>query len=161
MLSKLFPPSIDNDYRGQKLALWLFGVVVTMRTMQSLMIIFNGRFTVRSADGVPLETYPAAAAQTIVALFAISSLARLLLSLICVVVLVRYRRAVPFMCAVIALNYLAANVMARFVPIVRTGRPLGPVVNLVLFGMTIAALALSLWQTRPPTATSISAPPLS
>jgi hypothetical protein len=146
MLNQLLPPRLDNTYRGRKLALWLFGLVVLIRSIQSLMIIINGYSIARSADGIPLETYPAAAAQTILALFAILSLNRLLISLVCVVVLVRYRSAIPSMFVLLALGYLAGEIILRFIPIVRVGTPPGPIVNLVMFALMILGLALSLWR---------------
>jgi hypothetical protein len=144
--SRLFPRRIDNTYSGSKIALWIFGLIVLMRTIQSVMIIFNGPMTVQSADGVPLETYPAAAAQTILALFAVSSVNRLIISLICVVVLVRYRSAVPLMFVVLGLTYVAGQLILQFIPIVRVGAPPATIVNLTLFGLTIIGFALSLWK---------------
>ena len=146
MLNQLLPSRLDNTYRGRKLALWLFGLVVLIRSIQSVMIIINGYSIARSADGIPLETYPAAAAQTILALFAISSLNRLFISLVCLVVLVRYRSAIPSMFALLALTYLTGEIILRFIPIVRVGTPPGPIVNLIMFALMIAGLALSLWR---------------
>ena len=146
MLNQLLPPRLDNTYRGRKLALWLFGFVVLIRSIQSVMIIVNGYSIARSADGIPLETYPAAAAQTILALFAISSLNRLLISLVCVVVLVRYRSAIPSMFVILALGYLVGEIILRFIPIVRVGTPPGPIVNLIMFALMITGLVLSLWK---------------
>ena len=145
MLNRLLPPRLDNIYRGRKLALWLFGVVVLLKSIQSVAIIVNGYSIARSADGIPLETYPPAAAQTILALFAIFSLNRLLISLVCVVVLVRYRSAISAMFAILALGYLAGEIILRFIPIVRVGTPPGPIVNLLMFALMIVGLALSLW----------------
>lgn len=31
MLQRLLPPRIDNSFRGQRLALWIFGVFVLMK----------------------------------------------------------------------------------------------------------------------------------
>ena len=153
MLNQLLPPRLDNIYRGRKPALWLFGIVVFIRSLQSVLIIVNGYSIARSADGIPLETYPAAAAQTILALFAISSLNRLLVSLVCVVVLVRYRSAISAMFAILALGYLAGEIILRFIPIIRVGTPPGPIVNLIMFVLMMVGLGLSLW-TRGDQATS-------
>ena len=142
----LLPRTIDNTYQGRKLALWIFGLVVVMRALQSIMIIFNGYYTARNADGIPLETYPAAAAQTILALFALASLWRLIVSIIGVIVLVRYRRAIPFMFLVLASTFLGAQLVTWFIPLVRVGRPPGVIVNLVLFGLTVLGFVLSLWK---------------
>ena len=146
MLDKLLPQPIDNTYSGSKIALWLFGLIVFVHILQSVMVLVNGHSIAQSADGIPLETYPAAAAQTILAIFMLTSLRRLIISLICAVVLFRYRSAVPLMFVVLGLSYLGGQVIFQFVPIVRVGTPPGVVVNLIMFGLTVVGLALSLWR---------------
>jgi hypothetical protein len=148
MLDKLLPPSLDNRYRGYKAALWMFGFVVAIRMVQSTMIIFNGYATVRDADGIPLDSYPADASQTIRALFAQSSLWRMLLCLLGILVLVRYRSAVALMFVLFIVNFLAAQLLSQFLPMVKTGTPPGPIVNLILFGIMIIGLGLSLTSPR-------------
>ena len=144
MFDKLLPQRIDNTYRGYRVALWLFGLVVGMMTAQSVLVIFNGYSTVMNADGIPLDTYPPAAAQTIVAVFALRSLLRLIIALLCVLVLVRYRRAIPFMFVILVLNFLAIQLILQFIPMVRTGTPPGTIVNRIMFALMIIGLALSL-----------------
>ncbi len=63
LISRIVPQQIDNQYRGQKLALWLFGFVVFVKALQMVVSIVNGYSTLRNADGIPLDTYPVAAAQ--------------------------------------------------------------------------------------------------
>ena len=150
MFNTLLPRSVDNTYRGRKLALWLFAVVVAVRILQSVFVIFNTYSTVKGADGIPLDTFPPAAAQTIVGLFALSGLYRLILSLLCVLVLVRYRAAIPFMFTVLLVNHLAAQLILRFVPLVRVGAPPASVVNRTLPALTVVGLALSLWKRGDP-----------
>jgi len=111
ILSRLFPARIDNTYQGSRIALWILGLLIAVRTMQTVMILVNGYSIAQSADGIPLETYPAAAAQTIVALFTLSAVNRLVISLICVVVLVRYRRAVPLMFLLLLVSYAAGQLV--------------------------------------------------
>ena len=146
MFHKFFPQPIDNTYRGYKVALWLFGLVVGVTIIQGVFVIFNGYSTIMSADGIPLNTYPPAAAQTIVALWAQRGLSRLIISLPGVLVLVRYRSAIPFMFALLLVNYLAGQLIFQFVPVVRTGTPPGPIVNLIMFALMIIGLVLSLWS---------------
>lgn len=144
MLGTLLPSRIDNTYKGYPLALWIFGVVVGVRIAQSLLVIFNGYVTARDADGIPVDSYPPEASQQMVALFAQGSLWRLTLALLCVLVLVRYRSAVPLMLVVLLLNYLASQVILFFVPIVRVGTPPGPYVNFGLFVLTAVGVIWSL-----------------
>src|SRR5438067_13020311 len=133
MFDQLLPRHIENTYHGRKLALWLFALVVSVKILQSLMVMFDGDSVVRSADGIPLDTYTPAGAQTVLAIWALSGLERLIISLLCVLVLVRYRSVITFMFALLALDYLSRQLILQFVPIVRTGTPPGPVVNLILF----------------------------
>ena len=149
MLSRLVPVRLDNAYSGHKLALWLFGLVVALKSAQSLSILFNGHSTAIGADGIPLDTFTPSAAQTILAVLAQSSLWRLLFCLLCVVVLVRYRSAVPLMLAFLVLQYLAGELIYRFIPLPRAGTPPGPIVNLVICVLASAGLVLSLWRRRP------------
>jgi hypothetical protein len=144
MFDKLLPQPIDNTYRGYKVALWLFGLVVGVRITQSVLVIFNGYSTARNADGIPLDTYPPAAAQTVLALFAQGALSRLIISLLCVLVLARYRSAIPIMFGLLLLNYLASQLIFQFVPLARTGTPPALIVNLTMFALMIIGLALSL-----------------
>lgn len=144
MFDKLLPRTINNTYRGYKAALWLLGLVVAVRILQSTMIIFNGSSTIKGADGIPLDSYEPEAAQTIMALFAQNSLWRLLFCLLSIVVLVWYRSAVSLMFTLLLLHYLAARLLSQFVPLVREGTPPGSVVNLTLFALMFIGLVLSL-----------------
>ncbi len=146
MLDVLLPRRLDNEYRGSRLALWLFGLVVAMKGAQSLAIILNGYPTARDADGIPLDSFTPAVAQTVVAVFAQGSLWRLFFCLLCGLVLLRYRNAVPLMFALLALNYLAGQLVLGFVPLPRVGAPVGPHVNLLLFVVMVVGLGLSLWR---------------
>ena len=148
MFNKLFPRVFDNAYRGYKAALWLFGIVAALKLVQSGAIIFNGYSTVIGADGIPLDTYTAAASQTIVGLFGLISLWRLLFCLLSILVLVRYRSAVPLMLLLFALQFLGAELLSQFIPIVRIGTPPGIIVNLILFVLMLIGLALSLLNKR-------------
>ena len=144
LTDRLLPQRGDNTYRGHKSALWLFALVVVIKVAMSLNSIFNGYVVASSADGIPLDTFPSAAAQTVVALFAIWGLAHLMICLLCILVLVRYRSIVPFMFAFLLLENLSRKLLLQFVPMVRTGTPPGFYLNLGLLTLMIVGLALSL-----------------
>ena len=56
MLNRLLPPSLDNAYRGYRVARWIFGLVVLMRTVVAVNSIFNGYAVMTTADGVVMQT---------------------------------------------------------------------------------------------------------
>lgn len=145
MLHDLFPRSIDNSYRGRTLALWLFGLVVALKLLQSGMSILDAREIAITADGIALDTYPPAAAQAVEALFALRSVWRLLFCFSCVLALLRYRGAIPLLFAVLLLEYVASSLVLHFHP-VRTGSPPGPTINLLAFVVMIVGFGLSLWR---------------
>jgi hypothetical protein len=152
MGNHFLPASIDNHYRGIKLALWFFWIVVIMRGLQGLALIVGGPSIVRDADGIPLESFPIAAAQSIVTVFMISGLSRLVLSLLGLLVFVRYRSAIALMFAVLALDQLGKEILLYFYPLVRVGNPIGPTINLGLLILTVVGLLLSISAKGNPTA---------
>ncbi|MEW6369045.1 MAG: hypothetical protein AB1714_30830 [Acidobacteriota bacterium] len=144
MFNQLLPQHLDNTYRGYKIALWLFALMVLMKVAMSLNAIFNGYLVASSADGIPLDTFTSSAAQTVVSLFAIWGLAHFVICSMCMLVLVRYRSVIPFMFALLLLEHLSRKLILHFLPIARTGTPPGTVANLVLLAVMIVGLALSL-----------------
>jgi hypothetical protein len=143
MLNQLLPTRVDNTYLGQKLALWLFGVIVLMKTAMSVNSIFLGHKIATTADGIPLDTFPPAAADAIVSMFAIWGFAHFMICLLCILVLFRYRAMVPFMFLFLLLEHLGRKLVLYFIPIDRSGTPPGTYVNLILLGVMIAGLVLS------------------
>jgi hypothetical protein len=144
MIDQLLPRRIDNTYRGSKLALWLFALLLFMRGAMSVNSMFNAAKVASSADGIPLDTYAPAAAGTIISLFALLGLAHFTLCLLGILVLVRYRSMIPFMFALLLLEHLGRRLILHLMPIVRTGTPPGFYVNLVLLAVMLVGLALSL-----------------
>lgn len=142
------PKCINNHYRGKKLALWFFWVVVIIRASQGVSLIINGYSIVKDADGIPLETFPVAASQSIVGMFAISGGSRIVLSALAILTFLRYRSAIPLMFAVLALDQIAKELLLQFYPLYRIGNPIGPMVNLVLLFLTIIGFTLSVWGKR-------------
>ena len=148
MFSQLLPRQIDNSYRGFKVALWLFAFVVLVKVVMSVNSIFNGASVASSADGIPLDTFTPAGSQAVVSLFGLSAFSRLMICLLGILVLVRYRAMVPLMFAVLLLDHLGRRLVLYFLPIPRTAGSPGSAINLVLLGLMILGLGLSLWSPR-------------
>lgn len=154
MFESVLPQHIDNRFRGQKLAGWLFVLILFVKTAQGLAVLFGGASVLSSADGIPLDTYAPPAAQTIVSVWALLGFTRLLICLLCLLVLLRYRSMLPFMFGLLLLQDIGRDLVFHFMPILRVGTPPGPTVNLALVVLTVVGLALSLWPKRDPPARS-------
>lgn len=150
MVDQFFPRHVDNTYHGYKLALWLFALIVFMKVAMSLNSIFNGYIVATSADGIPLDGFTPAGARAVVSLFAAWGLSQLMICLICILALARYRAMVPFMFALLLLEHLSRRLIFQVMPIVRTGSPPGFFINLVLLALMVVGLALSLRRSGGP-----------
>ncbi len=146
VLERLLPRRLDNTYGGRRLALWILAAVVIVKTGIALGTIFNGRTAAQSADGIPLESFGAAGAQAVVALFAAWGVGQLVLSALGILALARYRAMVPLVFALILLEHLARRISFIVQPIVRTGTPPGLWINLTLLALMTVGLALALWE---------------
>lgn len=144
MFDGILPRQVDNSYCGHKLALWLSGALVFMKTSIGLGTIFNGREAATSADGIPLDSFGAAGAQAFVSIFAAWGLAQATIGVLSIVVLVRYRALVPFICALLLLEHLCRKAIFAVMPIDRTADAPAHFINLVLVGSMVAGLVLSL-----------------
>ena len=148
MLGQLIPPRLDNAYHGSRVAPWLLGLVVTIKLLQSVMSVFLGATVASTADGVPLDSYTPAAAQTVIAMFALLGSARLPFYALCLLALAKYRSAIPLMLALFSLDYVTRSLVLYYLPIERTGATGGLVVNQVLFAVMLVGLVLSLRRRR-------------
>ena len=97
MLDRLFPRHVDNRFDGHRSALWLLGLLVALKLVVSFNSIFNTALVAQGADGIPLDSFGPAAARQVLVLFALLALGQLMLALIAVAALIRWRALVPFL----------------------------------------------------------------
>jgi hypothetical protein len=124
MVSRLFPKQIDNDYRGWWLAIWLLAPVVLMKLAMGLNVAgFNpwisNRMVAERADGIPLDSFGVEAASTVMFMFASWGLMLLLVNLLALLALIRYRAMVPLIFLLLTLEQVGRKVIGTMSPIVR------------------------------------------
>jgi hypothetical protein len=150
MLGRLFPRSFDNNYRGHWLAMACLGFVAFAKAAQGLESLLNTSETMVRADGIPLASYGAGAAETAVEMFALLGMYLLVVPLLSLVALIRYRTTIPLMLLTLLLEQAGSRVVASIHSMSRSGgyggHPIGFYVNLALLGLTLAGFALSLAQ---------------
>jgi hypothetical protein len=69
-----------------------------------------------------------------------------MISLLGILVMVRYRALLPFMFVLLLLEHLGSRLILQVMPIARIGAPPGSAINLVLLAVMILGLALALWK---------------
>jgi len=159
MLSRLFPKAFDNAYRGHWLAIWILVPIVLLKLAMAFNVAglnpwVTSRFVIQNADGIPIDTFGAEAASVVVFLFASWGLGLLTLSLLGVIVLLRYRAMTPLMCLLLTIEQVGRKLIAYFSPIIRPtetdGVSFGALINWGLSAGLVIALILSLQDSRHP-----------
>jgi hypothetical protein len=145
MLSRIFPKAFDNAYRGHWLAIWIFVPVMLVKAIQGANSILMTRRVMTTADGIPLDTFNAAGAETAVAMFALLGFYLLMLPLQSVAVLIRYRAMIPFMYLLLLIQQTGSRLILLAQPVVRSSAmPIGVSINLAILALTIIGFVLSL-----------------
>jgi len=142
--SRILPERIDNVYRGHRLALWLFYPITLVTVGRSLIHIFRSDGGAQSIATIPLDTFVSGGAQTVITVFALWGLSQLLLGLLFVLVLVRYRAMLPLMYVLILAEYVGRIGIGLMKPIVTVETPPGGPGSLVMIVLGAIGLVLSL-----------------
>jgi hypothetical protein len=144
MLDRLLPTRPDNDYRGHALALWVFVPITLVTLVRSCIHVFRADGGAQSIATIPLDSYPQAAAAAVVLIFALWGLSQLLLGIVYVVVLLRYRALLSLMYLLLLVEYGGRAALGAWKPIETLARPPGARFNGVMIALTGVMFALSL-----------------
>ena len=149
MLDRIFPAQFDNRLEGRRAALWLLGLLLALKLVMSLNSIFNTESIAAGADKFPLASYGADGARAVLMLFALHSLAELMLALVGVVALVRYRAMVPLIFLLLTAEQVARRVIVQGYAVERSApSTAGFIINASLLALLVGGLVLSLIPSR-------------
>lgn len=150
MIDRILPAQVDNRFDGHRAALWLLGVFIALKLVMSARSILDPA-SVAAGDGIPLASFGAAGARQVLLLFALMALGQLMLALIGLLVLLRYRALVPLICLLLLAERLTSRLIiwsraeagAEYPPIVW-------IMAILLPALLVLALAFSLMPRRGP-----------
>ena len=140
----LFPPTAGNAYRGSRIALAAFAVLTLVTLIRSAIHLFAPDGGAQSIATIPLDAYGDAAAATVTHVFGLWGLSQLLVGLVYVVVLWRYRSLVPLMFLLMVLEYAIRLGLAFAKPLETVGTAPGAVGNWLMVPIAVVLLLLSL-----------------
>ena len=149
MVDRLLPRQFDNRFDGKRLALWLLGMLLALKLVIGVNSLLNTESVAAGADKFPLASYGADGASAVLMLFALHALAGLMLTLVGILALVRYRAMVPLVFVLLIVEQIARRLIVQGYAIERSEPTSAAViVNMTLLGMLLLGLALSLWSRR-------------
>ena len=146
MWRRLFPERVDNDYRGHPIALWVFVPITLVTLVRSLIHMFFADGGAQSIATIPLDAMTPNGAAAVILIFALWGLSQLLLGLLYVVVLWRYRALLPLMYLLLLAEYAGRFLLGTWKPMQTLETPPGAPGNFVFVAVGAAMLALSLWH---------------
>jgi hypothetical protein len=148
-MNRIFPKTIDNQYRGDAIAKWLFVIITIHAIVRSLTHMFLPDGGAQSIATIPLDTFSPNAASTIIGLFAYWGLSQLVFGLVFVLVLWRYQSLIPLMWVFMFIEYTGRLLIGGFYkPFVVVGTAPGAVLNHVFPVLALVMLVLSLKETK-------------
>ena len=148
MLSRIFPKQIDNDYRGYQLAVWLLALLLLMKifavvSASGLNPFWTSRDFLQGVEKVPLDNFGRSAADAAILLFAWWGFTALILTVLGLIAVVRYRAMIPLIYLLTVLNHIGQQMLTDSSPVVgmlgaHASRPLIAIAVLLIgFAMSL------------------------
>lgn len=144
----LLPAVVDNQFRGIKLAQYAFLLLTAATIVRSLIHVFAPDGGAQSIATIPLDTYPAEAAATVIFMFSVWGLSQLLMGMVYLGVYLKYKSLIPMMYVLLILEYVMRIVIGQMKPIVTAGTAPGSVGSWIMVPVCIVLLILSLLPAR-------------
>lgn len=148
MFGRLFPKEFDNAYRGHWLALVILGLLLLLRLAQTGIGLVDPILVIRGPDGMLFDTFNAPAQATFTYVFRLLCFVNLLICLIGVLALVRYRAMVPLIYLVVLFLLAGQKVIGLLNPIPRAPEAPGGMIVLAMLAVTLLGCLLSVLDTR-------------
>jgi hypothetical protein len=104
MLARLFPRQFDNAYAGSRIAAWILGVLLLLKGVMGFNAMVFTRMVAGGVDRIPLDSYGPSGARMVLVFFSLWGLWQLLVSLLGVLVLIRYRAMIPLILLLLTLE---------------------------------------------------------
>jgi len=139
----LLPAKIDNTIRGSQIPFYVFALYAVVSLVRSCIHLLAPDGGAGSIAGMDLSV---AGADGIVFAFALWGSSQLILAVIQLLVVFRYRSFVPFMYLMLMLEVLLRELVGKTKPVTFAHTPPGAVGNQLILPLAALMLGLSLWS---------------
>ena len=143
LLEILLPAKADNTIRGTRIPFYVFSLYVVVSAIRSLIHLLAPDGGAGSIAGMDLSV---AGAQGIIFAFALWGSSQLLLALIQLLVVFRYRALIPLMWLMLVLEVLLRELVGHMKPVHFAHTPPGAIGNELLLPLAALMLAWTLWS---------------
>lgn len=157
----IFPKHFDNAYRGQWLAVPLLAVIAVARLAGGASMLGGNpwaspRFMLQRGDGIALDSFDPAVADILVFFFSMTGTSFVLLGILALIALVRYRSMIPLVFLLFIADEITLKALSSLHPIVHStaqiqvsnALSLAKVINYSIIAVLITGFLLSVWRRR-------------
>jgi hypothetical protein len=142
LIGLILPPQIDNTIHGSKIPFYVFALYAIVSTARSLIHLLATDGGAGSIAGLDLSV---SGANGIIFAFALWGSSQLILALIQLLVVFRYRSLIPFMYILLALEILLRELVGKMKPVTFAHTPPGAIGNQLILPLALLMLAIALW----------------
>jgi hypothetical protein len=148
MFEKVCPKTVNNEYRGARIAKWVLMAVTAMTVGRSLAHMFLPDGGAQSIATIPLDVYSPGASAVVIGMFAQWGLTQLMFGLLYVLVLWRYRSLIPLMWLFVSFEWTGRLLLGWVKPFETAGAAPGAVGNLIIPVLAWVMFVLSLGKQK-------------
>jgi len=141
LVDKIIPSPADNTYRGHPIAYYLFMLISIMTVIRSLIHILAPDGGAQSIASVNLNVE---AGDSIVSMFAFWGLSQLMMGIVFLIVIFRYRSLIPLMWLFIFVEYVGRFLIGHWKPLATERIPPGAYVNYIIPFLAITMFVQSI-----------------
>lgn len=141
---KIFPKTVDANYTGYKISMWIFRCLAVISTVRSCIHLFAADGGANSIATLDL-TY---GAENIIFAFALWGLSQLIYALIQLLVAFRYKTLIPFMYVLLIIETIGRMSIGYIKNPIYAQTPPGAIANYIILPLAIAMLICSVWDAK-------------
>jgi len=149
IINIVFPHTIDNNYKGFKVALYVFYILTLVTLWRSQHHLFAADGGAQSIASIPLDTFTSNGEMAVIGVFSLWGLSQLIIGFIYLATALRYKSLVPFMYLLMFFEYLMRGFyIGNFKPIPTVDTAPGAIANFIFIAIVPILFILSVIQTN-------------
>lgn len=143
-MSWILPERIDNHFPGHRVVVALFALITLTTLGRSLFHMFAPDGGAQSVAHIPLSTFtPIQAGQAVIFVFALWGLSQLIVGILYVIALARYRALIPLFLLLMFVEYSGRYLIGHFRPLDVTSAPPGKILDHIMIPASLVLLYFS------------------
>lgn len=140
----ILPERIDNHFPGHRAVVAVFAAITLVTLGRSFFHILAPDGGAQSVAHIPLDTFsPVQAGQAVIFVFALWGLSQLMMGLVYVVALARYRALIPLLLVLMFLEYFGRFTLGHVRPLDVTHAPPGKILDHIMIPLSVVLLYFS------------------